>query len=168
MIPRKRPMDLLEAFEKLATQAVLVLVGDGPLRSEVENYVAEHSLTNVFCAGFQSQHDLSKYYAIADVFVLPSEYEPWGLVVNEAMCFSLPIVTTRGVSSSADLVMHGKNGFLYNAGDLKALHVALRGLIGDAKQRLEMGQRSRRIIERWGQNDSVDGICRGISMALMK
>lgn len=168
MIPRKRPLDLLEAFENLHVPAALVFVGDGPLRPEIESRVAQRKLKNVWCVGFQHQHNLAQFYAIGDVFVLPSEYEPWGLVINEAMCFSLPIVTTHGVSSSADLVAHGENGFLYHAGNVEVLRTALRSLVSDVEQRLAMGRRSYEIIQDWDQNASVAGICRGISMALTR
>ncbi len=168
MIPRKRPMDLLKAFMKLDLPAFLLFVGDGPIRPEIENHVAKHNLENVLCVGFQSQTNISQFYAVGDVFVCPSEFEPWGLVVNEAMCFSLPIVTTFGVSSSVDLVANGENGFLYRAGDVDALHNALHDLVNNAQQRRDMGRRSRDIIRRWDLNASVDGICRGISMALAK
>lgn len=164
LIPRKRPLDLLRAFEGLRQPAALVLVGDGPLRSEVERYVAERSLANIHCVGFQRQELLPLFYAIADVFVLPSEYEPWGLVVNEAMCFSLPVVTTRGVAAAADLVVNGENGFVHDVGDIVAIRSALERLLGDPTRSREMGCRSQEIIRRWGPERAVDGICRAIGM----
>ena len=164
MIPRKRPMDLLKAFERLDLPAVLLFVGDGPLRSEVERYVDQKNLTSVICVGFQNQDTLPRFYAIADVFVNPSAFEPWGLVVNEAMCFSLPIVTTFGVSSAIDLVTDGKNGFLYEPGDVGALHDGLRELIRNSQRRIDMGRRSRKFIRRWNLDASVEGIRRAIHL----
>lgn len=166
MTPRKRPMDLLKAFAALDAPAALVFVGDGPLRPEVESFAARQKLRYVFYVGFQRQEDLPRFYAMGDVFVLPSEDEPWGLVVNEAMCFALPIITTDGVACSADLVVHEGNGLLYGAGNTKALRDALRKLVSDPQQRLDMGLRSREIIRKWDQKASVDGICRAISMTM--
>ena len=165
MTPRKRPLDLLKAFEKLQEHAFLLFVGDGPLRAEIEGYVASRQLRNVRCAGFQRQETLPQFYAVGDVFVLPSEYEPWGLVVNEAMCFSLPIITTHGVAAAADLVKT-ENGFLYEAGNVKALEAALRILVSGAERRLEMGRQSSKIVEGWDLDASVYGVCQGISMPL--
>jgi glycosyltransferase involved in cell wall biosynthesis len=166
MTSRKRPLDLIKAFEKLHEPAFLLFVGDGPLRAEIESYVASRHVRNVRCVGLQRQENLSQFYAISDMFVLPSEHETWGLVINEAMCFSLPIITTYGVSSSADLVSPGCNGFLYEAGNIGALHRVLENLLSDPEKRREMGRHSRKIIQEWDPNASVHGICRGISMAL--
>jgi len=165
MTPRKRPLDLLKAFEKLEEHAFLLFVGDGPLRAEIESNVASRQLRNVRCAGFQRQENLPQFYAVGDVFVLPSEYEPWGLVVNEAMSFSLPIITTHGVAAASDLVKK-ENGFIYEAGNLQALHAALQTLVRHQKLRFEMGRQSRVIIQGWDQSASVRGICQGIAMAL--
>jgi glycosyltransferase involved in cell wall biosynthesis len=164
MVPRKRPLDLLRAFARLQERAFLLFVGDGPLRKEMEDYVSAHNVGNVLLAGFQGQEALSRFYAVGDVFALPSDYEPWGLVVNEAMCFSLPIITTRGVAASADLVT-GKNGFVYEAGDIEALHAALRDLVREPRRRAEMGRESRTMIQGWDQPAAVKGMCQGIARA---
>ena len=164
MTPRKRPLDLLKAFETIQEHAFLLFVGDGPLRAEIESYVEARQMRNVRFAGFQRQEDLSRFYAVGDIFVLPSEHEPWGLVINEAMCFSLPIITTDGVASSADLVKE-ENGFVYEAGNVKALESALRVLVSDAERRREMGRQSSKIVEGWDLDASVRGICQGLSMA---
>ena len=164
MTPRKRPLDLLMAFELLQEPAFLLFVGDGPLKREVQDYATRRQLQNVMFVGFQRQETLSQFYAVGDVFVLPSEYEPWGLVINEAMCFSLPIITTDGVASSADLVKED-NGFVYEAGNVNALEAALRVLVSDAERRREMGRQSSKIVEGWDLDASVRGICQGLSMA---
>ena len=168
MTPRKRPLDLLKAAEKLQVPATFVFVGDGPLGSEIESYISSRNLRNVFPVGFQSPGELSRFYAIADIFVLPSEFEPWGLVINEAMCFSLPIVTTHGVCSAADLVRDGRNGFLYEAGNIGALTDSLTCLIGNRQLRYEMGKHSLDIIRSWNLDASVDGIRCGISKAMAR
>lgn len=165
MIPRKRPLDLLNAYEMTRLPATLLFVGDGPLRAGVEAAAKQRRLNHVLFTGFQDQNSLPRFYAAADLFVLPSEYEPWGLVVNEAMCFSLPILTTRGVSSAVDLVLQGQNGFLYDAGEIPALGKHLILLLGDERLRRAMGARSAQIIRRWGMGRAVEGICRGLAGA---
>ncbi len=164
MIPRKRPLDLTRAFERISTSSILLYVGDGPLKPLIERYAAQRHLKNVMCVGFQNQSSLGRFYAVADLFVLPSAFEPWGLVINEAMCFSLPIVTTHGVSSSADLVLHGENGYLYEAGDLEALQKYVKELLENQSLRQTMGQRSAEIIRSWNLDAAVEGICRGITL----
>ena len=164
LIPRKRPLDLVQAFEKLTEPAVLLMVGDGPLRAAIEDYATRRNIRTVIMAGFQKQDALSQFYAIGDIFVLPSEYEPWGLVVNEAMSFELPIMTTHGVAAAADLV--GKeNGVVYEPGDIDSLAAGLQRLVQHKDQREAMGKRSAEIIRNWNLDASVAGICQGIARA---
>lgn len=157
LIERKRPFDLLLAFARLPKGAAsLVFVGDGPLRTTLEKKINELGLANITITGFKNQKELPGYYAAADVFAFASGYESFGLVVNEAMCFSLPIITTDEVASSADLVK--KNGVVYAAGDIDALSVHLSHLIANSALRHAMGTESRKIIEDWSNEVCVQGI----------
>ena len=149
MISVKRPMDLLKAFERLKREAALIFVGDGELRPELEEYASRRKIKNVFFAGFKNQSELPKYYSLADIFVFPSAIEQWGLVVNEAMCFGLPIITTNGVAASSDLVRHGENGFIYPPGDVEKLIQYLKKTLEDPTKRQKMGEKSLEIISNW-------------------
>jgi glycosyltransferase involved in cell wall biosynthesis len=105
-IPKKRPLDLLAAYQKLGLANVaLVMVGEGELRAEIEKFVREQHLLNVFLTGFVNQSAIVQYYAIADVFVMCSEEgETWGLSTNEAMNFGVPVILSDMVGCAADLV----------------------------------------------------------------
>ena len=131
MIPRKRPFDLLRAYEKIQERmnAALVFVGDGIERSFLESYTKNNNLKNVYFTGFKNQTELPYYFAIADVFVLPSGDEPWGLIINEAMNSGLPIITTEAVGAVPDLVKDGINGFIYPVGDIEKLVNCLSGVM---------------------------------------
>jgi len=159
LIGKKRPSDLLKAFEYvLKTQkAVLVYVGAGSLEPELKHYAETKHLPVVF-AGFRNQTELPKWFAIADVFVLPSADEPWGLVVNEAMCFSLPIVASDQVGAAGDLVRGGMNGFVFSPGDTRSLSEHLEPLLSDPVLRASFGTKSREIIEHWSYRENVNGI----------
>lgn len=159
---RKRPMDILKAFEQLREKASLVFVGDGELRPILEKYVQDRNISNVFFLGFKNQSELPKYYVTADVFVLPSSYEPWGLAINEAMCFGLPIITTDAVSASVDLVRHGENGFIYPAGDIDSLATYLDELISEPVKRQQMGKLSLEIISSWNYDVCVKGVLQSL------
>lgn len=162
---KKRPLDLLKAYEILLkswegdTKPALVFVGDGLLRNELERRVAERGLTKVYFAGFKNQLELSSYYAIADVFVLPSGAgETWGLVVNEAMCFGLPVIVSDMVGCRADLVSQGENGLVFPLGDSGMLAKHLSEMLRNEGARKMAGKRSREIIERYSQERDVEGI----------
>lgn len=121
-IKKKRPFDLLKAYEMLElNDKCLVMVGDGELRNQMEQYVRERNISSVFLTGFVNQSEIVKYYTIADVFVMCSGVgETWGLSVNEAMNFALPVVVSDISGCSADLA-GGKSGFIFTTGDIKDL-----------------------------------------------
>ena len=107
--------------------------------------------------GFVNQSELPALYAASDVFVLPSEDEPWGLAVNEAMCAGLPVVVSREVGCVPDLVRDGVNGYTPAAGDVDGLARALRRLIEDEDLRRRQGQASLARILQWGYRAVLGG-----------
>src|SRR5262249_31053857 len=161
-IPRKRPGDLLEAVRRLNSNTdrrfTVLMVGSGELEHQLRAFCAEHALDNVVFTGFVNQLELPALYGASDVFVLPSEHEPWGLAVNEAMCASLPIVVSRELGCVADLVHDGVNGYTPAAGDVSGLAGALQRLIEDEGLRRRQGQASLARILQWGYPQCLDGI----------
>ena len=118
---RKRPDDLLRAAARLNREGVifhLVMVGSGEMETELRALAQHLGLSNIHFAGFVNQAALPRVYAACDVFVLPSENEPWGLAVNEAMCAGLPIVASSEIGCVPDLVHDGRNGRTFVAGDV--------------------------------------------------
>ena len=167
LIALKRPHDLLEAARRLcAPELALVFVGDGPQRHSVERAARGYNLRNVFFPGFQNQSRLPSFYALADAIVLPSESETWGLVLNEAMNFALPVLASEGVTAAADLVEPGRNGWVFPSGDVKALGRVLEMLVRDPDRRLRMGQRSAEIIRRWSYSEDAEGILAALRWVL--
>ena len=100
---------------------------------------------------------MAEYYIAADIFVLPTLSDPWGLVVNEAMIFGLPIICTDTAGVAYDLVREGINGFVVKAGNSDVLYAALKRLCDDPELRETMGKESLKIIkgytpEKWARN----------------
>jgi glycosyltransferase involved in cell wall biosynthesis len=121
--------------------------------------VAEDSIPDVAFAGFLNQSEISKAYASADIFVLPSSHdETWGLVVNEAMNFALPIIVSDKVGSGRDLVRNGENGFTFSAGNVNMLTSCLEALVKSADLRHSFGQTSLGIIDGWSHEVAAKGI----------
>ena len=109
--------------------------------------------------GFKNQTELPKYYAIADVFVLPSQTgETWGLVVNEAMCFGLPIIASDIIGCAPDLVRHGENGFVFPSGNKEKLSDSIQDLISNQEKRMRFGNESLKIIQGYNYDKDVEGI----------
>lgn len=166
---RKHPDKLLEAFARLRSEGVpatLFLVGTGDMDAELRARVDELDLAGVVFGGFVNQVGLPRVYAASDVFVLPAEDEPWGLIVNEVLCASMPVVVADEVGCVPDLVRDGVNGRLVRAGDVDSLTSALRDLLTDEPRRREMGKQSLDIITRWsyaechaGVRAAIRGVC---------
>lgn len=156
-LKRKRPGLLLDAFVEATEpgEATLLYVGDGDLRHNVEQMSIEYGRSkDVVFAGFVNQSDLPGYYELSDVFVLPSVRENWGLVINEAMNFGLPIVTTEAVGASEDLV-NEENGAVVTADEQKPLAVAIRKYLNDFRC---PGKISTERISRWSIDSTADGV----------
>jgi glycosyltransferase involved in cell wall biosynthesis len=168
LTPRKRPMDLLRAYHRLREQgisAALMFVGSGIEEKILQHYVQVYQVPDVHFFGFRNQTELPKFYAAADVFVLPSENEPWGLVINEAMCAGLPVIAAEEIGAVADLVKHGQNGFTFRAGDIETLSLHLRAIATDSKLRAHMGETSYNMITDWDLERCVQGIRQALSQS---
>jgi len=143
-IKKKRPLDLLKAFKLLYTPNThLVLMGEGPLRKEIEEYIIKNELSNVHLTGFINQSEISKYYSVANIFVMCSGVgETWGLSVNEAMNFGLPILISETCGSAHDLVENGINGYVFKEGCIDELKSNLEILCNDSLLRERFGKSS--------------------------
>ncbi|HEY75777.1 MAG TPA: glycosyltransferase family 4 protein [Thermoflexia bacterium] len=143
MVPRKGMDLLIRAFRQVAgPDDLLVLVGSGPEEETLRQLAAGDD--RIWFPGYLEGSRKTAWYAAADLFVLPTLHDPWGLVVNEAMVFSLPIITTDSAGCAPDLVRD--NGLIVPAGDVDALADALGKLLFDEPLRRRMGLRSREII----------------------
>ena len=109
---------------------------------------------------FQNQTKLPKFYAEADIFVLPSGYgETWGLVVNEAMLYGKPVIVSDLVGCGDDLVTD-KNGFRVPFGDINALSHAIQVLVDRDDVRSHFGRQSKRIIKNFSQEIAAASIAK--------
>ena len=127
-IQGKRAGDLLPAAVQLEREGIptdVLYVGAGPQGEAIRS--SAHGLTNrIVQIGFRNQSQLPALYATADILVVPSEAETWGLVVNEAMACGVPVVVSSGVACSVDQVVGTVAGVEYPVGDLMAMQSALR------------------------------------------
>jgi glycosyltransferase involved in cell wall biosynthesis len=124
---RKRPLDAVRAVAQLGPSAVLMMAGDGPLAPETR---AEAKRLGVRLAwqGFLNQSQLPKAFAAADAVLVPSAWESWGLIVNEAMASGVPCVTTARVAAAKDLIVAGITGYTEEPGDVDAMAARLDDL----------------------------------------
>ena len=160
----KRPIDLIEAYIRLCPgpgidpAAYLLIVGDGEERSRLEARVRESGLTSIRFLGFKNQTEIPRFFELCDVFVLPSDGEPWGLVVNEVMNAGRAVILSDRVGCGIDLVRHGYNGLIYPCGDTQALSESLRHLLEDPALCAAMGENSLRMIQQHSFEQDVAGL----------
>jgi glycosyltransferase involved in cell wall biosynthesis len=147
-IPRKRLQDAVRAVGRLGADAHLWVLGDGPLRARLEGLACREAPGRVRWHGFVNQSRIPALLGAADVFVMPSEDEPWGLAVNEAMACGLPAVCSDGVGCAADLVRPGETGYLHRVGDVRALANHLDDLRADRAACRRMGQAAQELVLR--------------------
>lgn len=161
LIPRKRPDDVLRAMKLVREEGIrasLLIVGTGEMEPDLKRLCGELDLKNVAFAGFVNQRELPRLLAASDVFVLPSENEPWGLIVNEAMCASLPVVVSDEVGCGRDLVDAGRNGFIVPVGCVVEMASALRRALADHGFRLRAGAASFARVRAWGYARCLAGL----------
>ncbi len=157
--PVKRPIDLIKAYALLQSfNIALVMVGEGELRGDMETYIKDNKLQHIYLTGFVNQSQISRYYAIADMLVLCSESETWGLSVNEAMNFELPVVVSDTVGCSHDLVEQGKNGFIFEKGNVQQLAGCLKQLIRNDSFRKEAGKLSLSIVQQYNTGVIIENV----------
>jgi len=163
----KRPLDVLRAFARAGVAgSYLLFAGDGELRGELEAEAEALEVGDrVKFLGFVSQSQLPAVYCCADLFVLPSEYEPFGVVVNEAMLCGCPVLVSDRVGARSELVQDGKTGFVYPCGDLEALAQRLQ-LLSDRERLQQMGEAARDRLKTWSPKENVEAQLHAIEFVL--
>jgi N-acetyl-alpha-D-glucosaminyl L-malate synthase BshA len=155
--PVKRVMDVMKVFElvRKALPARLVMVGDGPDRSEAEAFARDH--------GFESevrftgkQLDIGTVLHCSDLFLLPSATESFGLAALEAMAHRVPVIASR-VGGLPEVVRHGVDGFLEPLGDVKAMAARAIEILSDEPRRRAFGESARqRALGAFAEDPIVD------------
>jgi glycosyltransferase involved in cell wall biosynthesis len=170
LISKKDFPTLLTAYAAYRAKAgtgawPLVILGDGEQRGELEKQRDRLGLADhVLMPGFKSYAELPAYYGLARAFILPSQIEQWGLVVNEAMAAGLPVIVSDRCGCAADLVESGQNGFTFPSGNVDQLARMLVRASEDCDLGA-MGRRSREIIARWSPARFAEGLSQAVEAA---
>jgi glycosyltransferase involved in cell wall biosynthesis len=163
-IERKGIDVLLGAFRGL-DRGELWLAGDGPLRSFVEGEAKGDPRIRVL--GYADDESLPELYREADVLVVPSLFEAWGLVVHEGLAYGLPVITTDQVAAADDLVTPGVNGYVVPAGSHEALASAMRSVAEwRPSQWQHAGERTRLTLPRYGIDRAAAAFVHGCLLGL--
>jgi N-acetyl-alpha-D-glucosaminyl L-malate synthase BshA len=142
--PVKRVLDVIGIFERVQRRipSRLVLVGDGPDRGKAEQYCREHHICGAITF-IGSLPLIEEVLVGADVFLLPSENESFGLAALEAMSCEVPVIATEA-GGLPEVVAHGETGFLCPVGDVDGMAAAALRLLSDEDLRQRLGAAGRR------------------------
>lgn len=166
LIHLKRVDVLLDAFARLSEKRSnweLLIVGDGPLRDELKKRPSAVKVgKRCHWLGFLDGEELVHAFHAADVLALPSEYEAWALVVNEAMAAGLVVVASDVVGAAYELIQDGRNGRVFPRGDVGALTEALSDVTDESALQVYRAE-VQPILADWRQRaDPVDGVRRAL------
>jgi N-acetyl-alpha-D-glucosaminyl L-malate synthase BshA len=154
--PVKRVLDVIGIFERLYRQLPvrLLMVGDGPERGRVEQHCREHRICQAITF-IGSLPLIEEVLVGADLFLLPSETESFGLAALEAMACEVPVIASRA-GGIPEVVVHGETGYLCEVGDVDGMASAAQTLLKDEDRRQAMGAAGRRrAVESYSQDAVV-------------
>jgi 1,2-diacylglycerol 3-alpha-glucosyltransferase len=170
-IVKKNLPFLLQAYARYrkncrGTAWSLVLLGDGELKPEISRVREDLGLVDaVLMPGFKQYNELPIYYGLAGAFIHASTTEQWGLVVNEAMASSLPVLVSNRCGCASDLVQDGVNGFTFDPYDVEELAGLMLKLSSGECDLAAMGEASRAIIADWGTENFAANLMRAAEVA---
>ena len=146
---------VMKLAEQMRDDIGFYIIGDEPTE-EFRKIKENKQLTNVHFVGFKTKDELEKYYLAADLFVLFSRGDIWGLVINEAMAHSLPIITTKACLAGTELVKNGKNGYVVDLDDLNNIRQKLDYLLQNDDIRNQNADRSFEYIQKYTIEDMAE------------
>jgi glycosyltransferase involved in cell wall biosynthesis len=167
-LPRKGLEFLVQEYQSYRKQTTtklwsLVLVGSGEHFDSVRKLAGDTA--GIVFAGPRFGSELATFYGLADALVVPSEADPWALVVNEGMATGLPLIVSRGCGAAHTLVRVGKNGWTFEPGDAGTLAHTMAKISGLSDSALAtMGAISKEIIADWSLDRFVDGVFKAIEI----
>lgn len=148
---------LMRMAEQTDESIGFYIIGDEPTQ-EFLDWKKEKHLEHVHFLPFKVKNELAKYYAAADVFVILSRGDTWGLVVNEAMSYGLPVVSSDKCVAGIELVENNVNGYVLPLEEEQEIYHAISGLARDADRCRQYGQASLRKIEPYKIENMADVI----------
>jgi glycosyltransferase involved in cell wall biosynthesis len=159
--PKKGVFTLLEAFAKIVRELPdtgLLIAGHGPERKNMEDFCRAANLSQVYFLGARQYHQMPSAYALADVLVLPTFSDTWGMVVNEAFACGVPVVVSNVAGACDDLIVNGVTGFAVNSRDPLELAERILEILRDPGLRLRMSANCRALIHQYSPEACAQGL----------
>jgi glycosyltransferase involved in cell wall biosynthesis len=158
---KKGVFTLLEAFAIVAAElpdAGLLIAGHGPERQNMEEFRRRAGLYQVYFLGARQYHQMPSAYALADVLVLPTFSDTWGMVVNEAFACGVPVVASSVAGACDDLIVEGETGYAVRSGHPIELAERILQILRDPALHLRMSANCRALIEKFSPQACAQGL----------
>lgn len=140
-------------------RAVLLIAGEGPGRPRLQERANRLGLGNhVHFLGWCQPEDMKALYYVSEVLIHPALWEPFGVVILEAMAWGLPVHASEQTMAAANRVQHGESGFIHPVGDSAALAEHMLYFLNDPAQIAIMGAKARQTAEQWPVSRCVQTI----------
>lgn len=156
--PRKGVKEIMKAAPLIAKKFPFIrflIIGNGISRKWMEKEAEKIGLKNNFIfLGFVINKKIVRYFSESRIAIVPSRYEPFGIVTGEAMMCGLPVVGTR-VGGTQNMIQDGITGYLINVGDYKSLANRVINLLIDDKKAIQMGQEGKKRISKYFNEDVI-------------
>ena len=168
LIYAKRPQDILDVFFKIDNSTkkdwTLIFVGNGPLKDTLVQKSSKK--VNIVFTGWISPELLYKFMVLSDIFVLPSEHEPWGAVVNEAMAAGTAVVASDSVGAAHELIENYKTGYMFETKNVKQLTSILSKFMSNKINLVALGKNSQEKAIAMGHEFAVDNLQKAIAQII--
>lgn len=139
---------LMELANRIGSNVGIYIVGDNPTDEFVE-WKQNKQLENIHFSGFKSKDELKDYYAASDLFILLSRGDIWGLVINEAMAYGLPVITSDRCVAGLELIKNGVNGYLVNLNNQDEIVKSINTILNNNPLREQMETNNKVVIENY-------------------
>lgn len=163
-IERKKPMDILKALNNPILEKYnykFFFVGEGKLKKKCIEFCKDNKLDNIVFPGFVNQRQIIQYYNMADVIIMSSEYETWGLSINEAMSCGCACIVSKETGCAKDLIrVSGKNqnGLIFDCGDIESLSLKIKYCLDNKKEIVNWKKNSLNIIKNYTLKKTITSI----------
>ncbi len=152
LVPRKNVSKLIEIIDRLSkkrTDFVLDIIGDGDEKLLLEKMVTEKKLNDIIkFHGFVQKNNLPKYLAASTCFLFQTDFDVWGLVVNEAMAAGIPVISSLNAGATYDLIVENKTGFVLDYNNLKDAVTTINSILENLQQLEAMRKNAEEFIEK--------------------
>lgn len=170
LVPRKNVNRLLEVIKELSAERndfVLDIIGDGESKLDLQSFTKQHNLQNfVQFQGYKQKNELPAFLARSTAFLFQTDFDVWGLTLNEAMAAGVACLSSVNAGASYDLIQEGETGFIVDFSDKEEVIKKISWLLDHPNEAKQMGEKAAALIkEKASLEVSAKGFIKAIALS---